>query len=84
MNPLGAIVVQRTGRGRTCDAGNRAQILVDCFEVVIAHVLVSRPGHYLEKVATERMRKAVRGYSSRTIWMEMIKVRAMPNNFKKL
>ena len=84
ITPLRAVVVQRARRGRACDAGDRAQIFVDCPEVVVSHVLVRGPRHYLEQVAAERKRKAVRGYGSGTRRMEMIKVCTMSHDFDKL
>ena len=59
-----AVVVQRTRRWWTCNAGNGAQIFVDGEEVTVRHVVIDRPWHYLEKIAIERRWEAVCGYGS--------------------
>ena len=71
-------------RRRACNAGDCAQIFVDRLNIVVTHVLEGEPRHYLEKVAAERGREAVFGYGGGTSRMEVVKVRAMPHNFKKL
>jgi hypothetical protein len=59
-----AVVAQRARRRRTCNARDRAQIFVDRPEVVVGHVLVSEPRHYLEKITVERRGEAVGGHGS--------------------
>ena len=46
--PSFAIVVQWVRRGRASDAGDSAYILVDGPEVMVSHIVIDGPGHYLE------------------------------------
>ena len=48
----------RLARDYSVDAGDRAQILVDCPQVMVIHVLEIEPRHDLEKITIERSRHA--------------------------
>jgi len=79
-----ALVVQVARRRRSGDARNRTQIFVDGPEVMLSHVVVDRPWHYLEKFAIKGRWKAVCGYSGGTGWMDVIHVNACPDDLNKL
>src|SRR4029077_7091179 len=68
--PSFAIVVPRARRRLTRDAGDRAQIFVDRTEVMVRHIVIDRPWHYLEKSAVERSGQTIPVGSPSTCWME--------------
>jgi hypothetical protein len=80
-----AVVVQIARRRRACDAGDGTEIFVDGPEVMIRHVLLNRPGHYLEEISPERRRNAAR---VKNPWwtgrMEVIQIRAGSHDQKKV
>ena len=82
---LVAVVVQIARRRRACDAGDGTEIFVDGPEVMIGHVLINRPGHYLEEISPERKRNAAR---VKDPWwtgrMEVIQIRAGSHDQKKV
>jgi hypothetical protein len=51
---------------------------------MVRHVVMDRPWHHLEKIAIERRREAVCGYSSGTGWMKVIHIDTCPQDLKKL
>src|SRR5437879_5290336 len=63
-----AVVMQRTRRWRTRDAGDGAEVFVNGAEVMVAHASKGRPWHDLEKSAVEWRREhrveLIRVYSS--------------------
>ena len=79
-----AVVVHLAWSGRSLDARDSAEILINSPQVLVRHILKRGPGHNLEKITIERSVKAVRGSSSGTIRVEMIEVFAGPHDFKKL
>ena len=79
-----AVVVSRTRRGLTRNAGDRAQIFVDSTQVVVRHVVIDRPWHYLEKSAVERGWQTIPVGGAGTGWMEVIHVYACPYDPHKL
>ena len=79
-----AIVVPRARRRLTRDAGDRAQIFVDRTEVMVRHIVIDRPWHYLEKSAVERSGQTIPVGSPSTCWMEVIHVYTCPNDLDKL
>ena len=48
-----AVIVQRARRRRTCHARDRAQIFVNCPQVVLGHALIRGPRHDLQKMTIE-------------------------------
>src|SRR6266851_765724 len=85
MRALPAVVVARVRRWWAFDARDSAQIFVDGAEVMIRHVFINRPWHYLQKVSVERKGNAARVKDS--LWtgrMEVIHVYASPNDLNKL
>ena len=81
------VVVQRIlGVLRTLDARDGAQIRVNGQEVVVRHALKIGPRHDLEKIAVERRDwwKAVCRYFIRTVWMKMVKILPLPEDFAEL
>lgn len=68
------------------DAGDGAQVRVDCLEIKICQALKSRPPHDLEQRSVEGIRNAARGLrSSRwTSWMNSIEILAGPHNLHKI
>src|ERR1700676_4843664 len=79
-----AVVVQRTGRRRACDARDSLQLFVDCPDFMIAHGLSNGPWHDLEKITLERRQKAARVRGARTVRVKLIHVLTGPENVKKL
>ena len=82
--PSFAIVMSRARRRLARDAGDRAQILVDCTEVMVRHVVVDGPWHYLEKSAVEWGWQTIPIGGPGTCGMEVIHVYACPYDLDKL
>src|SRR5260370_11519555 len=83
---LRTIVAQlRLARDYSVDAGDSAEIFVDGAKVMIRHVFIDGPWHYLETSPVERSRNAARVKDS---WwarrMEVIHVYAGPHDLNKL
>ena len=76
--------MQRAGRRRARDARNGTQILVDGPEVMVRHVVIDRPWHYLEESAIERRRQTSSVGGAGTGWMQVIHVDAGPYDLNKL
>jgi len=76
--------MSRARRRLACDAGDRAQIFVDSTEVMVSHVVIDGPWHYLEKSAVERGRQTIPVGGAGTGWMEVIHVYACPYDLDKL
>src|SRR6201984_3144340 len=79
-----AVVVSRARRRLARDAGDRAQIFVDSTQVMVRHVVIDRPWHYLETSAVERGRQTIPVGGAGTGWMEVIHVYACPYDPNKL
>src|ERR1700687_2667926 len=79
-----AVVVSRTRRRITRNAGDRAQIFVDSTQVVVRHVVIDRPWHYLKDSAVERGWQTTPIGGAGTGWMEVIHVDACPYDLNKL
>ena len=76
--------MSRARRGLACDAGDRAQIFVDSTQVMVRHVVIDRPWHYLEKSAVERGWQTIPVGGAGTGWMEVVHVYACPYDLDKL
>jgi len=65
-----ALITQlRLTRDHGVYARYRAQEFVNCLKFVVGHVPKDGPRHYLENVAVQRSRQAVRRPASGTGWM---------------
>ena len=79
------IVAQlRLARDYSVDARDGAEIFVDGPKVMIRHVLINRPWHYLETSPVERRREAAPGGGAGTGRVEVIHVLASPDDLHKL
>lgn len=76
--------MSRARRRLPRDAGDRAQIFVDSTQVMVRHVVIDGPWHYLETRAVERGRQTIPVGGTGTGWMEFIHVDACPYDLNKL
>jgi hypothetical protein len=76
--------VPRARRRLAFDAGDRAQVFVNSTEVMVRHVVIDGPWHYLEKGAVERGWQTISVRGAGTGWMEVIHVYACPYDLDKL
>jgi hypothetical protein len=77
--------IRRTCNHRIRVAGDRAQVLVDCLQLVIGHVLKGRSAHHLQKIAVERRQEAVgRRIGRSAIRMDVVEVGAVPHDLDEL
>jgi len=81
---LFAVVVQDARRRRSRNARDCAQVFVDSTEVMVGHVVIDGPWHYLEKISIERGRQTSSVGGTGTGWMEVIHVDACPYDLNKL
>ena len=71
------------------DAWNGFQILVDRADLVVRQVFEIRPWHDLEKVTIDGghgrwvLRKAICSNRRGAVWMKVVKIRSMPNDFEE-
>jgi hypothetical protein len=76
--------MQIARRRGPCDAGDGAEIFVDGPEIVLRHVVINGPGHYLETSPVEGRRETVPGGRAGTRRMESIHVYARPDDRSKV
>jgi hypothetical protein len=77
--------IRRARNHLTRVAGDRAQVLVDCPELMVGHVAKGWPSHDLEKIAVERRLETIRRIAGRSaIWMHVIEIGPVPHDLDEL
>jgi hypothetical protein len=81
----GILQIRRTCNSWSRIARDRAQVLVDCSEVVVGHVLEEWPSHDLKKIAVDGWHvTAASSDAAGAIWVHVIEIRASPHDLDEL
>src|ERR1700758_1387941 len=77
----GVLQIRRTRDHPARVTGDGTQVLVDCSEVVVGHVLEERPSHDLKKIAVDGWQVTVASSDAvSAIWVYVIKISASPHD----